>query len=76
VAEILRDFTDANETVLDPFMGAGTTGVACANLGRSFIGIERDPRWFDRACRRIEAAYAQGDLFTPPAPPPRQEVLL
>jgi site-specific DNA-methyltransferase (adenine-specific) len=49
--------------VLDPFMGSGTTGVACANLGRKFIGIERDPKYFDIACERITAAYSQGRLF-------------
>ena len=51
------------ETILDPFMGSGTTGVACANLGRKFIGIEIEPKYFDIACERIEAAYAQGRLF-------------
>jgi len=50
-------------SVLDPFMGSGTTGVACANLGRKFIGIELDPKYFDIACERIAAAYAQGRLF-------------
>jgi DNA modification methylase len=50
-------------TVLDPFMGSGTTGVACANLGRSFVGIEIDRQYFDIACERIRAAYAQGRLF-------------
>lgn len=49
--------------VLDPFMGSGTTGVACANLGRKFIGIEIEPKYFDIACSRIEQAYAQGRLF-------------
>lgn len=49
--------------VLDPYMGSGTTGVACANLGRKFIGVEIDPRYFDIACERIAAAYAQGRLF-------------
>jgi DNA modification methylase len=52
----------ANGTVLDPFMGSGTTGVACANLGRSFIGIERERKYFDIACRRIEDAQRQGRL--------------
>ena len=51
------------ETVIDPFMGSGTTGVACANLGRKFIGIEIEPKYFDIACERISAAYAQGRLF-------------
>ena len=50
-------------SILDPFMGSGTTGVACANLGRKFIGIEIEPKYFDIACERIEAAYAQGRLF-------------
>ena len=50
-------------SVLDPFMGSGTTGVACANLGRKFIGIEIEERYFDIACERIAAAYAQGRLF-------------
>jgi site-specific DNA-methyltransferase (adenine-specific) len=60
-------------TILDPFMGSGTTGVACAKLGRKFIGIEIEPRYFDIACRRIEDAYKQGDFFTAPAPKPVQE---
>jgi site-specific DNA-methyltransferase (adenine-specific)/modification methylase len=50
-------------TILDLFMGSGTTGVACAQLGRKFIGIEIEPRYFDIACKRIEAAHAQGQLF-------------
>lgn len=51
------------QSILDPFMGSGTTGVACAQLGRSFIGIEREPAYFDIACERIEQAYKQGQLF-------------
>jgi DNA modification methylase len=50
-------------SVIDPFMGSGTTGVACANLGRKFIGIEIERKYFDIACERIDAAYAQGRLF-------------
>ena len=46
-------------TVLDPFMGSGTTGIACAQLGRKFKGIEIEPKYFDIACRRIENAYRQ-----------------
>lgn len=46
----------------DPFMGSGTTGVACMNLGRKFIGIEIEPKYFDIACRRIEDAQRQGRL--------------
>lgn len=56
-------FSDPWETVLDPFMGSGTTGVACVKLGRRFIGIEIDPGYFDIACRRIEKAYSQPDFF-------------
>ena len=51
------------QTILDPFMGSGTTGVACMNLGRKFIGIELEQKYFDIACERIEAAQAQGRLF-------------
>jgi DNA modification methylase len=51
------------ETVCDPFMGAGSTGVACADLGRPFIGVEIEPKYFELACERIEAAYAQQRLF-------------
>jgi len=53
------------QTILDPFMGSGTTGVAAIQLGRSFIGIEREPKYFDIACKRIEQAVAQGQLFAP-----------
>ncbi len=61
----IRLFTDNGETVLDPFMGSGTTGVACARLGCKFIGIEIRTDYFELACRRIEAAHAQRDLFSP-----------
>jgi DNA modification methylase len=53
-------------TVLDPFMGSGTTGVACGQLGRKFIGVEIEPRYFDIACERIDRAYRQGKLFGEP----------
>lgn len=56
--------------ILDPFMGSGTTGVACANLGRKFIGIEIEPKYFDIACRRIELAYQQPRLFPDEKPAP------
>lgn len=65
-----------NELVMDPFMGSGTTGVAAALMGRSFIGIEREPTYFDIACRRIEDAYKQPRLFDEPAPKPVQPSLL
>lgn len=54
------------ETVLDPFMGSGTTGVACMNLKRNFIGIEIEPKYFDIACKRIEDAQKQLSLFDMP----------
>lgn len=63
--------------VLDPFMGSGTTGVACAQLGREFIGIEIDPNYFRVACARIKEAQKQPDLFVvPKQPQPEQETLL
>jgi site-specific DNA-methyltransferase (adenine-specific)/modification methylase len=62
-------------TILDPFMGSGTTGVACARLGRRFIGVEIDSGYFDIACRRIEDAYKQPDMFIERAPAPKQEAL-
>ncbi len=63
-------------TVCDPFMGSGTTGVACAKRGLTFVGIEIEPRYFDIACRRIEAAYAQPDMFVPAPAKAKQEALL
>ena len=51
------------DTILDPFMGSGTTGVAAVQMDRRFIGIEREAKYFDAACRRIEEAQRQGDLF-------------
>jgi DNA modification methylase len=63
MAEIIADFTNAGQTILDPFMGSGTTGVAAVQMGRDFIGIEREERYFDIACHRIEQAQRQADLF-------------
>ena len=57
--------TRPGETVLDPFMGSGTTGVAAVEQGRRFIGIERERRYFDIACERIARAQAQGQLLPP-----------
>jgi DNA modification methylase len=62
-------------TILDPFMGSGTTGVAALMLDRKFIGIEIEPRYFDIACRRIEEAWKQPRLFNDAAPKPIQGAL-
>lgn len=51
------------QSILDPFMGSGTTGVAAIQMGRKFIGIEREPKYFDIACKRIEQASKQVDMF-------------
>ena len=64
------------ETILDPFMGSGTTGVACVKLGRKFIGIELEEKYFDIACKRIEEAYSQPDLFVPAPAKVKQETFL
>jgi DNA modification methylase len=64
------------EIILDPFMGSGTTGVAAIQLGRKFIGIERESKYFDIACKRIEQAVAQGQLFAPEHPKQIQETFL
>jgi DNA modification methylase len=66
------------ESVCDPFMGSGTTGVACVKRGLRFVGIEREPKYFDIACRRIEQAQRQGDMLrdAPVRVIPKQEALL
>jgi DNA modification methylase len=64
------------QTILDPFMGSGTTGVAAVKLGRRFIGIEIEPRYFDIACRRIQAALDAPDMFVEPPKPAKQEAML
>ena len=75
--ELIEPFSLPSETVLDPFMGVATTGVACVKLGRNFIGIEIDEGYFDIACDRIRKAYAQPDMFiAPPAEKPKQESMI
>ena len=54
---------DTAQTILDPFMGSGSTGVACAKMGRKFIGVEMDPIYFEKSIRRIKEAYQQPDMF-------------
>jgi DNA modification methylase len=75
VERLVARFTLGGEDVCDPFMGSGTTGVACAKLGRKFIGIELEPRYFEIACRRIEEAYRQPDMFIEPPKPAQQEAM-
>lgn len=65
MAWIVENYTKPGQIIIDPFMGSGTTGVAAIQLGRKFIGIERDPKYFAIACQRIEQAVAQGQLFKP-----------
>lgn len=67
------DLCPKADTILDPFMGSGTTGVAAIQRGKSFIGIEREPKYFDIACRRIEDAQRQGSLL-PPEPVKQEQV--
>ncbi len=67
----IRQVSEAR-TILDPFMGSGTTGVAAVNLGRKFIGIEIEPKYFDIACRRIRDALDRPDLFIDQPKPAEQ----
>lgn len=67
--------TDIGDIVLDPFMGSGTTGVACIRTGRKFIGIEIDEGYFEIARKRLENELAQGRLFDPAPPDPEQGAL-
>jgi site-specific DNA-methyltransferase (adenine-specific)/modification methylase len=67
VMKFCIDYLPTNvSTILDPFLGSGSTGVAAVQMGRKFIGIEKDPEYFDIACKRIEDAQRQGDMFVEP----------
>lgn len=64
------------QTILDPFMGSGSTGVACQRIGKGFVGIEKEPKYFDIAAKRIQDAYSRPDMFIEPrSPEPKQEAL-
>lgn len=76
IMDLVSLFSFTDDVVADPFMGSGTTGVACAKLGRKFIGIEIEPKYFDIACERIQKAYDQPDLFIAPPEKPIQGGLL
>ena len=56
---LVRAYSNDQNTVVDPFMGSGTTGIACVKTGRQFIGIEQDESYFTIACNRLEQAYAE-----------------
>lgn len=76
MVDLVADFTQPGHTILDPFMGSGTTGIACLKLGRSFVGIECDEVHFETACERIQDAYNRPDMFVVPrAPEPVQQPL-
>ena len=72
-------FVEGAKTIIDPYMGSGTTGVACVKLGRKFTGIELDPDYFEIACERIRKAYEQPDFFveqpSKPIEPEQQDML-
>ena len=63
IMDFVSLFSDSDDTILDPFMGSGTTGVACARLGRKFIGIEIEEKYFNIACERIKREYDQLKMF-------------
>jgi len=70
--QILETVSDFGHVVFDPFMGSGSTLVACAQMGRKGIGVEIDEGHFETACRRVEEAYKNPPLFAPPAPEAEQ----
>jgi len=76
MSELVELFSKPSEIICDPFMGSGTTGISAVKLGRKFAGIEKDPKWFELACRRIEQATRQQDLFIEKPKPAKQEALL
>lgn len=63
------------KTIIDPYMGSGTTGVAAVKGGLKFIGIEIDPGYFETACKRISEALSRPDLFIDPPKPAKQEAM-
>ena len=72
MGELVRLFSNHGGSVCDPFMGSGTTGVAAIKLGRKFIGIEREPKYFDIACRRVSETLKQPDMFIEQPKPAKQ----
>jgi site-specific DNA-methyltransferase (adenine-specific) len=76
MCELVTLYTDAGDLICDPFCGSGTTGVAAAKLGRQFVGVEKELKWFDLSCKRISAALQQRDLFVIEKPMRKQERFL
>lgn len=76
MSALLADFTNEGQMVLDPFMGSGTTLVACQKMGRAGTGIELDPAYFQMACDRVHAAWMQPDMFVELAAKVKQEAFL
>ncbi len=72
---VIEQIPPSASLILDPFMGSGTTGVAAVKLGRKFIGIEIEPKYFDIACKRISEAMKQPDMFIEKPAPAKQEVM-
>ncbi len=75
IMDLVNLFSNTGQTVLDPFLGSGTTLVACQKLGRNGIGIELDPEYFEIACRRVDEATRQPDLFVATPEKPEQEAM-
>ena len=71
----INHLPDTSDTILDPFMGSGTTLVACEKMGRAGTGIELDPEYFDIACKRVDEATRQIDMFVESQAPIRQEAM-
>lgn len=74
--ELVSLFSDEGSTIIDPFMGSGTTGIACVKTGRKFIGIELDEKHFETSCSRIEKAFRQPDMFVNSSPAWKQEAMI
>lgn len=75
MADLVTLYSNPGETICDPFMGSGTTGVAAVRYGRRFVGVERDPRWFDLACRRISDELRRPSMFVERPGAPVQQPL-
>ena len=76
MAYCVNGYTEPGQTILDPFMGSGTTGVAAVQAGRKFIGIELDRKYFDIAVERVENAQRQATLFAPPRKAANEQIIL